>query len=226
MTATIKTTNLQHESAATANITLTSGGNVGIGTSSPDYNLDVSGTTDPRIILQSTGTASTDDTIFINRVGGTTATNQIWFGDSGSASTGKLQYDHSNNAMTFHTNGGTERMRIDSSGNLKFNSGYGSAATAYGCRAWVNFNGAGTPSIRGSGNISSVTDTAVGKFTVSFSTAMSDLNYTVVGGGGQVDVTLANLLVATHTSTSVFYIQFSTGAANIDPPQAMLAIFR
>jgi hypothetical protein len=42
----------------------------------------------------------------------------------------------------------TEKMRIDSSGNLLFNSGYGSAATAYGCRAWVNFNGTGTVAIR------------------------------------------------------------------------------
>jgi hypothetical protein len=33
--------------------------------------------------------------------------------------------------------GGAERARIDSSGNFKFNSGYGSAATAYGVRAWV-----------------------------------------------------------------------------------------
>ena len=32
-------------------------------------------------------------------------------------------------------------MRIDTSGNLLFNSGYGSVATAYGCRAWVNFDG-------------------------------------------------------------------------------------
>jgi hypothetical protein len=52
----------------------------------------------------------------------------------------------------------TERMRIDSSGNLKFNSGYGSVATAYGCRAWVNFNGTGTVAIRASGNVSSITD--------------------------------------------------------------------
>jgi len=41
------------------------------------------------------------------------------------------------------TEGGAEAMRIDSSANLQFNSGYGSVAIAYGCRAWVNFNGAG-----------------------------------------------------------------------------------
>ena len=35
----------------------------------------------------------------------------------------------------------------DSSNNLQFNSGYGSVATAYGCRAWVNFNGTGTLSL-------------------------------------------------------------------------------
>jgi hypothetical protein len=44
---------------------------------------------------------------------------------------------------TFGSGTYPERMRIDSSGNLLFNSGYGSVATAYGCRAWVNFNGTG-----------------------------------------------------------------------------------
>jgi hypothetical protein len=44
---------------------------------------------------------------------------------------------------------------VTASGDLKFNSGYGSAATAYGCRAWVNFNGTGTVAIRDSGNVSS-----------------------------------------------------------------------
>jgi hypothetical protein len=72
----------------------------------------------------------------------------------------------------------TEQMRIDSSGNLKFNSGYGSVATAYAARAWVQFsNTAGTPSINESGNVSSITDEGVGRYTVNFATAMPDANY-------------------------------------------------
>ena len=63
-------------------------------------------------------------------------------------------------------------------GDLSFNSGYGSAAVAYGCRAWVNFNGTGTVAIRGSGNVSSITDNGTGDYTVNFTTAMPDINYT------------------------------------------------
>ena len=75
------------------------------------------------------------------------------------------------------TEGGTQVGEFDSSANFKFNSGYGSVATAYGCRAWVNFNGTGTVAIRASGNVSSITDNGTGDYTVNFTTAMSDANY-------------------------------------------------
>lgn len=80
--------------------------------------------------------------------------------------------------------GGTAGLQLDSSQNFKFNSGYGSVATAYGCRAWVNFNGTGTPAIRASGNVSGITDNATGDYTVNFTTAMPDTDYAVVGCGG------------------------------------------
>ena len=89
--------------------------------------------------------------------------------------------------MAFHTrqNGGatTERMRIDSSGNLLFNSGYGSVATAYGCRAWVNFAGtsSGTITPRASGNVTSVTKNGSGDYTLNFTNAMPDANYCFTG---------------------------------------------
>jgi hypothetical protein len=79
------------------------------------------------------------------------------------------------------TTGGSERARIDSSGNFQFNSGYGSVATAYGCRAWVNFNGTGTVAIRGSGNVTSITDNGTGDYTVNFTNAMPDANYSISG---------------------------------------------
>jgi|APSaa5957512535_1039671.scaffolds.fasta_scaffold195374_1 hypothetical protein len=51
------------------------------------------------------------------------------------------------------------------------------------CQAWVNFNGTGTPSINDQHNVSSITDNATGKFTVNFSTAMSNTNYITLAYG-------------------------------------------
>ena len=78
---------------------------------------------------------------------------------------------------------GTETARFDSAGDFQFNSGYGSVATAYGCRAWVNFNGSGTVAIRASGNVSSITDNGTSDYTVNFTTAMPDINYALAGSG-------------------------------------------
>lgn len=65
----------------------------------------------------------------------------------------------------------------DTSGNLSFNSGFGSNGVAYAARAWVNFNGTGTVAIRASGNVTSITDNGTGDYTVNFTTAMPDANY-------------------------------------------------
>jgi len=70
-------------------------------------------------------------------------------------------------------------LYADSSGNAQINSGYGSLATGYVARAWVNFNGTGTVAIRASGNVSSITDNGTGDYTVNFTTAMPDANYCV-----------------------------------------------
>ena len=87
-------------------------------------------------------------------------------------------------------NSGVTELTVASTGvtvadNLLFNSGYGSAAVAYGCRAWVNFDGTtntgGFCTIRGSGNVTSVADNGAGDYTVNFTTAMPDINYAVAG---------------------------------------------
>jgi len=70
--------------------------------------------------------------------------------------------------------------------NLQDTSGGNSLTTAQiyngACKAWVQWGAAsGTPSIRTSFNISSLTDEGVGIFKANFTTAFSDTNY--VGAG-------------------------------------------
>ena len=57
------------------------------------------------------------------------------------------------------------------------------SAPYFVCRAWVNFNGTGTPAIRASGNVLGITDNGVGNFTVNFITAMPDNFYSISGSG-------------------------------------------
>jgi hypothetical protein len=60
----------------------------------------------------------------------------------------------------------------------------------YACRAWVNFDGTdafspnpSTSAIRDSGNISSIYENGPGDYTINFTTAMPDTNYSVVCSG-------------------------------------------
>jgi hypothetical protein len=159
-------------------------GNVGIGTSSP---LSSSGLTVSKNSLSVTtsdgnfsagGKRTFMDMDSANNVGRIGAL-------SGGVASGTALALYYGAVTTGTTN---EGMRIDSSGNLQFNSGYGSVATAYACRAWVAFNGTGTIAIRASGNISSLGDFGTGDFSVGFATNMPDTNYAAMGtsikGGG------------------------------------------
>jgi hypothetical protein len=107
-------------------------------------------------------------------------------GAYGTGAYGRILYSEGAYPMVFFTNS-TERMRIDASGNLLFNSGYGSVATAYGCRAWVNFNGTGTPAISASGNVSSLTDDGQGRYRLNLTTALPDINFALSGNASLRD---------------------------------------
>jgi hypothetical protein len=78
---------------------LDTSGNLGVGTTSPSYKLDVTGT------LHSTGQATFDNAVNFN--------------------TATLNYLYYNSAISFSQNGTGERMRIDSSGNV----GIGTSST-------------------------------------------------------------------------------------------------
>jgi hypothetical protein len=88
-------------------------------------------------------------------------------------------------------------------GNLKFNSGYGSVATAYGCRAWVNFNGTANTNLSGTysqtGTTVTVTATAHGLITGN-SVYLDITSGTAVDGEYTVTVISANIFTVTQAS--------------------------
>jgi len=90
-------------------------------------------------------------------------------------------------------------------------------------KAWVNFNGTGTVAIRAAFNVSSITDNGTGDYTVNFTTAMADANYSVC------------IACGTAASSPTRIVSLSSSAANIqtyqqttitDPAQVSVAIFR
>jgi hypothetical protein len=58
------------------------------------------------------------------------------------------------------------------------------------CRAWVNFNGTGVVAIRANFNVSSITDNGTGDYTVNFTNALADTNYSVVSSGSRLIPTI------------------------------------
>lgn len=103
-------------------------------------------------------------------------------------------------------------------------------AAMFAARAWVNFNGTGTVAIRGSGNVTSITDNGTGDYTVNFTTAMPDANYVAnvtgdVGGAG--DFAVGCTRDATARTTSLVRISVGTTAgASADSNVVAVSVFR
>ena len=57
-------------------------------------------------------------------------------------------------------------------------------------KAWVNFNGTGTVVIRGSVNVSSLTDNGTGDYTVNVNSAFADVNFTLATAQGSASAGL------------------------------------
>jgi hypothetical protein len=208
-----------------ARMTVDASGNVGIGISSPATKLDVNG------VMRSVATGNA------GRVEATDTTSggaNITLNSTLNATGTPALQTQTNHPILFAPNN-TEQARITSAGLLQFNSGYGSVATAFGCRAWVNFNGQGTVTIRGSGNVSSITDNGTGDYTVNFATAMPDANYATSWNSGMKNVVwglplfggLSGLGTTNSQSTTQVRVLAVTPAdAGEDNPQCSVAIFR
>jgi hypothetical protein len=96
------------------------------------------------------------------------------------------------------------------------------SAPSYTCRAWVNFDGTGTPAIREDGNVSSITDHGTGSYTVNFTTAMPDTNYSVV----KADNFYSLGDVKTFNTTNVTVQCYQAIGSVVDTSIVCVAIFR
>tara|TARA_Y100000287_G_scaffold177754_1_gene169687 strand:- start:30 stop:404 length:375 start_codon:yes stop_codon:yes gene_type:complete len=110
------------------------------------------------------------------------------------------------------------------------NDGTTTVATTFitngSAKAWVNFAGAGT-SINDSQNMSSLSDDATGKFTLTMSSAMGNTNYSVSQGIQELgtqnnhftvvrsDVTITSTVFGVATYSSSSYQDVTLGYASV-----------
>jgi hypothetical protein len=105
-------------------------------------------------------------------------------------------------------------LSTNGTGTLSWASSGGSTGSV---TAWANFNGIAGAAIRGSANISSITETSIGLYQVSFSSALANANYAVVFGlsvsaaFGSAIVAQVNEFPATAQTTSGFRFFVVTG---------------
>ena len=72
-------------------------------------------------------------------------------------------------------------------------------------KAWVNFNGTGTVAIRAAFNVSSITDNGTGEYTINFTQAMPDINYSVSAGARVLGNAGCVVLTPEVTNTTTAY---------------------
>jgi hypothetical protein len=97
------------------------------------------------------------------------------------------------------------------------------------CRAWVNFNGTGTVAIRASFNVSSITDNGTGDYTVNFTTAMPDANYSFqvsLQRNSTTDKGIMSTGSGTQVASAFRFLTYDIGTANFDVFTANVAVFR
>ena len=100
------------------------------------------------------------------------------------------------------------------------------SAPVFACRAWVNFDGTGAVAIRASGNVSSITDNGTGDYTVNFTTALPDANYSAVIVGGNTSGVIRLATTFTYSTSSLTFVLRNASSSPADAVFINVSIFR
>ena len=197
---------------------------IGIKTASPTVELDVTGA------ILSSGNITTAGVLTASNSTNVTTAPPITF--TGDTNTG---IGHSSADTLDFVTGGVSRARISSTGlqSSVVPDLSGSNTTLYNeykCRAWVNFNGttASPSTIRGSGNVSSVTKNGTGDYTINFATALPDANYAAVTSGGNKNSGYSTGIntITTPTASLIRILNSYPGVGVLDEAYCYVGIFR
>jgi len=172
---------------------------------------------------------SSSDNLVLTSGGDTQITGALGLGGATYGTSGQvLTSAGSGSTPTWTTPTSLTNAEDGAGNNFEFNSGFGSNATAYGCRVWVNFDGTGSVSsnqtINGSGNVSSVWKNGTGLYTVNFTNAMPDANYSVVAeaASGSTGNIVGNVPQTTQVNINAYTSTWATGDRN----PICVAVFR
>ena len=91
-------------------------------------------------------------------------------------------------------------------------------------KAWMDLNGSGTIALRDSNNIASVTDNTTGDYTASYTSAMSNANYSALNSCGVSSVITASVRQHTIAAGSYRLEMNETGGAAADSTFVHLGI--
>lgn len=105
-----------------------------------------------------------------------------------------------------------------------YNTLTGTNQESFSCRAWVNFNGT-DGSIRGSGNVSSVTRNSAGSYTVTFTDAMPDVNYVTNVSANRANTASESTEISIPLTTAVS-VANRDGATFYDPTIVCVTVHR
>jgi hypothetical protein len=214
------------------------------------YSTSSSALTAGTLPLAAGGTGATTQQTAINALAGATTSAQYLRGNGTNvvmsaiqvADVPTLNQNTTGNAGTV-TNGVYTTGNQTISGTKTFSSGVvlgsstlapSGSAPSYAARVWVNFNGTGTVAIRASGNVTSITDNGIGDYTVNFTTALADADYSIVvigcatTDGDTSTLRGAQLYGPTALATTSARIKMMNGLndQSYDSPIACISVFR
>lgn len=90
------------------------------------------------------------------------------------------------------------------------------------CKAWINFNGTGTPAIRAQFNVASITDGGAGIYTINFTNALADANYAVVAIQNSTNTTTVAITGQTTAGFTISISESGTGPVDRSTVMAMV----